>query len=181
VDAFAKGTRVKLIDVPGREQYEGTSKLRDAEITHVRKQLAVLQEAAAAASDPSPTVTQRLGVAVITPYAAQDRRLRQRLDLTLYPALNVRVGIVDRFQGDEDQVVILSVTATKVTEFLEIPNRINVALSRAQDLLIITISLQAALDGRIGRPLQAVARFIAEQVADGKPGYEIVRPRGQRR
>jgi ATP-dependent RNA/DNA helicase IGHMBP2 len=181
VDAFAKGTRVKLIDIPGREQYEGTSKLRDAEITHVRKQLAVLQEAAAAASGPSPTVTQRLGVAVITPYAAQDRRLRQRLDLTLYPALNVRVGIVDRFQGDEDQVVILSVTATKVTEFLEIPNRINVALSRAQDLLIITISLQAALDGRIGRPLQQVARFIAEQVADEEPGYEIVRPRGRRR
>lgn len=180
VDAFAKGTRVKLIDVPGRERYEGTSKLRDAEITHVRKQLAALQEAAAA-TGPSPTARQRLGVAVITPYAAQARRLRRRLDLTLYPALNVRVGIVDRFQGDEDQVVVLSVTATKGTEFLEIPNRVNVALSRTQDLLIITTSLQAALEGRIGRPLQAVARFIAKHVEDGTPGYQILRPQGRRR
>jgi ATP-dependent RNA/DNA helicase IGHMBP2 len=179
VDAFAKGTRVKLIDIPGRERYEGKSKLRDAEIAHVRKQLAVLQEAAASIGPP-PGAPQRVGVAVITPYAAQDRRLRASLDLTLYPALNVRVGIVDRFQGDEDQVVILSVTATKVAGFLEIPNRVNVALSRAQDLLIITTSLQAAIDGRIGHPLQAVARFIAKQVQDEKPGYEIVQRQGQR-
>jgi ATP-dependent RNA/DNA helicase IGHMBP2 len=180
VDAFAKGTRVKLIDIPGRERYEGKSKLRDAEIAHVRKELAVLQEAAASIGPP-PGGPQRVGVAVITPYTAQARRLRQRLDLTLYPALNVRIGIVDRFQGDEDQVVILSVTATKVAGFLEIPNRVNVALSRAQDLLVITTSLQAATDGRIGHPLQAVARFIAKQVADNEPGYQILRPRGRRR
>lgn len=156
------------------------SKLRDAEIAHVRKELAVLQEAAASIGPP-PDGPQRVGVAVITPYAAQARRLRQRLDLTLYPALNVCVGIVDRFQGDEDQVVILSVTATKVAGFLAIPNRVNVALSRAQDLLIITTSLQAAIDGRIGRPLQDVARFIAKQVEHETPGYEIVRRQGRRR
>jgi ATP-dependent RNA/DNA helicase IGHMBP2 len=175
VQAFAKGVRVRLIDVPGREQYEGKSKRRDAEISHIRHELRVLQEAAAS-TDAPPNGPARVGVAVITPYAAQARRLRQGLDLTLYPALNVRVGIVDRFQGDEDQVVIVSVTATTVAGFLKMPNRINVALSRAQDLLIVTTSLRAAIAGKIGGPLQEVARFIDRQVQDGTPGYEIVQP-----
>jgi superfamily I DNA and/or RNA helicase len=178
VQAYAKTARVRLIDIPGRERYEGRSKHRDAEIACIRKELKILQEAAASIGPP-PGAPQRVGVAVITPYAAQARRLRASLDLTLYPALSVRVGIVDRFQGDEDQVVILSVTATTVAGFLKIPNRVNVALSRAQDLLIITTSLQAAIDGRIGRPLQEVARFIAKQVNEEKPGYEIVRRQGQ--
>ena len=175
IEAFAKGTRVKLIDVPGREQYEGKSKRRDAEISHIRHELRTLQEAAAS-TNPLPVGTARVGVAVITPYAAQARRLRQGIDTTQYPALNVRVGIVDRFQGDEDQVVILSVTATTVAGFLKMPNRINVALSRAQDLLIVTTSFKAAIDGKIGGPLQEVARFVAGQIKDGTPGYEIVRP-----
>jgi hypothetical protein len=122
-----------------------------------------------------------LGVALITPYAAQARRLRAGLDLTLYPALSVRIGIVDRFQGDEDQLVILSIAATTVAGFLKVPNRINVALSRAQDLLILTTSLGPALDGKIGQPLQEVARFITRQVENGHAGYEIVRPQKPRR
>jgi ATP-dependent RNA/DNA helicase IGHMBP2 len=173
IEALTKGTRVKLIDIPGREQYEGKSKHRDAEIAQIRKELATLQESAASIDLPA-NAPQRLGVAVITPYAAQARRLRQALDLTNYPALNVRIGIVDRFQGDEDQVVIVSVTATTVAGFLKIPNRINVALSRAQDLLIIATSLKAAIDGKIGAPLQQVARFIQQQVENDTPGYEIV-------
>ena len=116
-------------------------------------------------------------MAVITPYAAQSRDLRKHLDLTLFPALNVRIGIVDSFQGDEDQVVILSVAATTVAGFLKIPNRINVAVSRAQDLLIITTSLPAAIRGHIGEPLQHVAGFINEQVQSRDPAYHVLRSR----
>jgi AAA domain len=175
VASFAQDTRVRLIDIPGRERYDGKSKHRPAEVEHVRAELRALQHHAANVGPP-PEGPQRLGVAVITPYAAQARRLRAGLDLTLYPDLDVRVGIVDRFQGDEDQVVILSIAATTVAGFLKVPNRINVAISRAQDLLIVTTSLNDALAGRIGRPLRDVASFIARQVQDGQPGYEIVRP-----
>lgn len=180
VQAYAKGTRVRLVDIPGREQYEGKSKHRDAEIDYIRKELKTLQEAAAATNtDPRSGAPNKLGVAVITPYAAQARRLRQNFDLTQYPALKVRIGIVDRFQGDEDQVVIVSVTATTVAGFLKVPNRINVALSRAQDLLILTTSVTAASEGKIGDPLQNVARFVKGEIERETPGYEIVKPPGQ--
>jgi hypothetical protein len=179
VEAFAGQTRVKLIDIPGREEHDGKSKHRSAEVDHIRKELDALQKAAAR-TGPPPGGPERLGVAVITPYAAQARRLRANLDTTRYPALSVRIGIVDRFQGDEDQVVILSIAATTVAGFLKIPNRINVAISRARDLLILTTSLPAAMQGRIGEPLQKVARFIDEQVKDGDPGYEIHRARSRR-
>ncbi len=175
VASFAQDTRVHLIDIPGRERYDGKSKHRPVEVEHVRGELRALQHHAELAGPP-PDGPWRLGVAVITPYAAQARRLRAGLDLTLYPDLDVRVGIVDRFQGDEDQVVILSIAATTVAGFLKVPNRINVAISRAQDLLIVTTSLKDALAGRIGQPLRDVASFITQRVDAGEPGYEIVRP-----
>jgi hypothetical protein len=180
VRAFAKGTRVKLVDVRGPEQREGKSKYRAAEVAHIRRELQSLQEHAADTGQP-PDGPERLGVAIITPYAAQARRLRASIDTTRYPALKVRIGIVDRFQGDEDQVVILSIAATTVAGFLKIPNRINVAVSRAQDLLILTTSVGAALDGKIGRPLQAVARFIVQHVEENHPGYEVARASKPRR
>lgn len=180
VEAFAKGTRVKLVDVRGVEQKEGKSKYRAAEVAHIRKELESLQEHAAKAGAP-PEGPERLGVAIITPYAAQARKLRANIDITKYPALKVRIGIVDRFQGDEDQVVILSIAATTVAGFLKVPNRINVAVSRAQDLLMITTSVGAALDGKIGRPLQEVARFVLQRVDESHPGYEVARASKPRR
>jgi AAA domain len=179
VEAFAGQTRVRLIDIPGEEEYDGKSKHRSAEVQHIRRELQALQDHAAG-TGPPPDGPDRLGVAVITPYAAQARRLRAAIDLTSYRALNVRIGIVDRFQGDEDQVVILTIAATRVAGFLKLPNRINVACSRAQDLLIITTSLEPALRGRIGGPMQKVARFIDKRVQAGHQGYEIARPKKPR-
>jgi ATP-dependent RNA/DNA helicase IGHMBP2 len=180
VETFAKETRVKLIDVRGPEQREGKSKYRAAEVAHIRRELQSLQEHAAKIGPP-PNGPQRLGVAIITPYAAQARRLRASIDTTRYPALRVRIGIVDRFQGDEDQVVILSIAATTVAGFLKVPNRINVAVSRAQDLLMITTSVGAALDGKIGRPLQNVARFVLQRANENRSGYEVARASKPRR
>ena len=58
-------------------------------------------------------------------------------------AANVRVGSVDKFQGQEAPVVIVSMCASsgdaspRGIEFLFSPNRLNVALSRAQSLAIV--------------------------------------------
>lgn len=172
IAAWMGEKRVRLIDIPGRERYDGNSKHRPAEVARIGTELLALQRHAANTGPPEGD-PRRLGVAVITPYAAQARRLRANLDPDRYPDLNVRVGIVDRFQGDEDQVVILSIAATTVAGFLRVPNRINVAVSRAQDLLIVATSLNDALIGRIGRPLQDIAKFIAHRVEEGDPAYEI--------
>jgi ATP-dependent RNA/DNA helicase IGHMBP2 len=176
VQAFVGQTRVRLIDIPGQEEKgpDGKSKQRIGEVDYVRGELKALQHHAEHTA-PLPDGPKLLGVAVITPYTAQARQLRKHIDLTRYPALNIRVGIVDRFQGDEDQVVILSIAGT-AAGFLYVPNRINVAVSRAQDLLIITTSLPLAIRNRIGEPLGNIARFIDQQVKQGDPAYQIQRP-----
>ena len=50
----------------------------------------------------------------------------------------VDVFTVDRFQGDENDIIILSLVRTKhITDFLELENRMIVACSRARHSLII--------------------------------------------
>jgi hypothetical protein len=176
VQAYSGEIRVKLIDIPGKEEQgpDGKSKQRDSEVRYIRGELKALQHHAEH-TPPPPDGPDRLGVAVITPYTAQAKQLRKQIQPGRYPNLDVRVGIVDSFQGDEDQVVILSIAGT-APGFLDIPNRINVAVSRAQDLLIITTSLHQAINNRIGKPLGRVARFIDQQVKQGDPAYQILKP-----
>jgi len=76
-------------------------------------------------------------ILVIAPYNVQVNRLRQRLEG------KARVGTVDKFQGQEAPVAILSLTASSGEDaprglgFLLSPNRLNVAISRAQCLSIV--------------------------------------------
>jgi predicted RecB family nuclease len=78
-------------------------------------------------------------ILVIAPYNLQVRRLTRRLP-------GVRVGTVDKFQGQEAPVVIFSMCASsgdgspRGIEFLFSRNRLNVAISRAQCLAIIVAS-----------------------------------------
>ena len=79
---------------------------------------------------------------VVAPYNAQVRCLRAAL-----PA-GVRVGTVDKFQGQEAPVVFFSMasraarTCRATSEFLFSRNRLNVAVSRAQCLAILVASPQ---------------------------------------
>jgi uncharacterized protein len=79
-------------------------------------------------------------ILVVAPYNAQVAALRQRL-----PA-DVRVGTVDKFQGKEAPIVIYSLTTSSAAdaprglEFLYSLNRLNVATSRAQALVILVAS-----------------------------------------
>jgi superfamily I DNA and/or RNA helicase len=65
------------------------------------------------------------------------RNLKQRL------GAGARIGTVDKFQGQEAPVVIVSLCASTLSEaprgagFLLSPNRLNVAVSRAQALAIV--------------------------------------------
>ncbi len=72
----------------------------------------------------------------MAPYNAQVADLRERLP-------ELRVGTVDKFQGQEAPVVIYSLTtssaddAPRGMEFLYSLNRMNVATSRAQTAVIL--------------------------------------------
>jgi uncharacterized protein len=79
-------------------------------------------------------------VLVVAPYNAQVRRLIETL-----PS-NARVGTVDKFQGQEAPVVIYSMATSSVDDaprgmdFLFSLNRLNVAASRAEGLVILVCS-----------------------------------------
>ena len=102
-------------------------------------------------------------IMVVAPYNAHVRRLQERL-----PSV-VRVGTVDRIQGQEAPVVIYSMAtsrpedAPRGMEFLYSLNRLNVATSRARCLSILVAN--AALfepECRTPRQMQlanALARF----------------------
>jgi predicted RecB family nuclease len=76
---------------------------------------------------------------VVAPYNDQVRRLRQQLD-GHQRTVGVRVGTVDKFQGQEAPVVFFSMTASSSADiprgidFLFSKNRLNVAISRARAL-----------------------------------------------
>jgi uncharacterized protein len=75
-------------------------------------------------------------VLIVAPYNAQVDAIRDALDAA--ELFDVQVGTVDRFQGREAQVVIVSLAASSANdaprglEFLLDRNRLNVALSRAK-------------------------------------------------
>jgi predicted RecB family nuclease len=81
----------------------------------------------------------------VTPYNMQVRMLQEAL------GSQARVGSVDKFQGQEAPVVIVSMCASsgndslRGLEFLLNKNRINVALSRAKSLAIVVGSPTLAL------------------------------------
>lgn len=101
-------------------------------------------------------------VLVVAPYNVQVNRLARTL-----PA-GVRVGTVDRFQGQEAPVVICSMTASSIEDaprgmdFLFDRHRLNVATSRAQVLAIVVASPRL-LSGpwRTPRQLRLASGFAA--------------------
>ncbi|TNC27760.1 TM0106 family RecB-like putative nuclease [Amycolatopsis alkalitolerans] len=83
-------------------------------------------------------------ILVVAPYNLQARVVSQALERAGFDG--VRVGTVDRFQGQEAPVVIATMTSSSAVElprgldFLLSRNRLNVALSRAQVLAVLVCS-----------------------------------------
>ncbi|WP_313623835.1 TM0106 family RecB-like putative nuclease [Achromobacter sp.] len=92
-------------------------------------------------------------VLIVAPYNVQVNTLKQALPE------GARVGTVDKFQGQEAQVVIISMatssgdTMPRDMEFLFSRNRLNVAVSRAKSLAILVAS-PALLSVRCQTPEQ---------------------------
>ncbi|MFT7838901.1 TM0106 family RecB-like putative nuclease [Saccharothrix sp. BKS2] len=81
---------------------------------------------------------------VVAPYNLQVRLVRRELEKHGYG--HVRVGTVDRFQGQEAPVVVTTMTSSAAVDlprgldFLLSRNRVNVALSRAQAVAVVVCS-----------------------------------------
>jgi predicted DNA helicase len=118
-------------------------------------------------------------IAVITPYEAQARRLREGLREAR--AAGLEVGTVDAFQGREKEAVVVDlVRSNEAGElgFLNDVRRLNVALTRARRFLLV-IGDGATLGGHpyhqsFVEHAESTGAWLSAWADDGEPGPEIV-------
>ncbi len=89
------------------------------------------------AADKPPRKLTLEDILIVAPFNMQVRSLQQKL------GPKARIGSVDKFQGQEAHVVIVSMCSSSLldsprgAEFLFEPNRLNVAVTRAKTLAIV--------------------------------------------
>lgn len=105
-------------------------------------------------------------IGVICMYAEQKRLIRQKFNQEIrsdgFKTL-VKIDTVDSYQGKENRIVVLSLTRSdkqKSPGFLRTPNRINVAMSRAMDRLLIIGNAEMWKTHNKEKPLGQVVSYM---------------------
>ena len=146
---------VEFIDTAGAEfdeevEPDGESRRNPREATLVCRKVHSLLQSGVTARD----------IAVIAPYAAQVRLIRERLDLA-----DVEVDSVDGFQGREKEAVVISLVRSSTKReigFLADVRRMNVAMTRAKrKLLVIGDSATLSVHPFYGRMFEYFERIDA--------------------
>ena len=78
---------------------------------------------------------ETIDLGIVTPYRNQTNALQQAFSGT-----QIKADTVDKFQGRENDVIILSTVDNEISEFTDNPNRLNVAISRAINQLILVVN-----------------------------------------
>ena len=81
-------------------------------------------------------------IGVVTPFRGQVNAIQHLLEERSIPGETIEVGTVDTFQGNERDIMIFSPVISKgmnprTAQWSDDKNRINVALTRARDLMIV--------------------------------------------
>lgn len=117
--------------------HEGNAQIAQEEVAVIGETVTELLSGSWTEKDGSTRAMREADIIVVAPYNAQVNALRDAL-----PS-GVRVGTVDKFQGQEAPVCLVSMTASSAEEtsrgmeFLFSLNRINVAVSRAKGLALV--------------------------------------------
>ena len=125
-----------LVEVP----HDGNAQVAREEIEAIRTTIAELVAGTWTDREGRTRPLRHEDVIVVAPYNAQVNALRAALPE------RVRVGTVDKFQGQEAPVCLVSMTASSIEDvprgmgFLFSLNRINVAVSRAKALALVFAS-----------------------------------------
>jgi superfamily I DNA and/or RNA helicase len=120
---------IGVIDMEAVEQYRGMSTYNQANLTVDMRLLEALRSAGLNLNQ----------TAIITPYKEQQRLLAKAIGRTDC------IGTVDSYQGQERDLIILDLVRAnphREIGFTLQPNRLNVALSRAREKLIIITNMQ---------------------------------------
>ncbi|HET9393084.1 MAG TPA: TM0106 family RecB-like putative nuclease [Candidatus Rubrimentiphilum sp.] len=125
-------------------EHEGNGRRSDEEAERVVEEVGLLLRGTVTIKDqPNRPMTQG-DILIVAPYNLQRIRIEELLAAAGFP--DVRVGTVDKFQGQEAPVVLYSMatssseTLPRDAAFLFDKNRFNVAISRAQCMSVIVCS-----------------------------------------
>ncbi len=105
-------------------------------------------------------------IGIITFYGAQLKLIKDRIESDKFPSLSIRTGTVDIFQGMERPVIIVSTVCNNTRGdigFAKQPERVNVAFSRAQELLVVVgcHDLFTQQPGQVGKMYQEVSKVVS--------------------
>ena len=78
---------------------------------------------------------ENVNLGIVTPYRNQTNALQRTFHGT-----SIKADTVDKFQGRENDVIILSTVDNEISDFTDNPNRLNVAVSRAVEQLILVVN-----------------------------------------
>ncbi|MGN0022321.1 MAG: AAA domain-containing protein [Sphingobacterium hotanense] len=78
---------------------------------------------------------ENVDLGIVTPYRNQTNALQSTFHET-----SIKADTVDKFQGRENDVIILSTVDNEISDFTDNPNRLNVAVSRAIEQLILVVN-----------------------------------------
>ena len=78
---------------------------------------------------------ENVDLGIVTPYRNQTNALQRAFQGT-----SIKADTVDKFQGRENEVIILSTVDNEISDFTDNPNRLNVAVSRAVEQLILVVN-----------------------------------------
>jgi hypothetical protein len=140
--SFPPERHLAWVDMPlapsFHEEQEGTSFINRQEAAVIQR---ILDELETAWAPKVAAGRKPKEIAIITFYLPQLKLLREVVNGgKAYPSLAIRLGTVDRFQGMEREVVLVSTVRNNThgtIGFAKEPERINVAFSRAQQLLVV--------------------------------------------
>jgi uncharacterized protein len=117
--------------------HEGNAQIASEEVAAIQDTIDDLLTGTWTEKDGTERPMRRSDIIVVAPYNAQVNALQDALPD------GIRVGTVDKFQGQEAPVCLVSMTASSAEEtsrgmeFLFSLNRINVAVSRAKGLALV--------------------------------------------
>ncbi len=145
---FNRSHHLLWLDIPNEPAYyeqrmqEGASLYNEAELQTVRNMLLQVNDATEKAKQDgvmSPDTLKSVGV--ISFYAEQVKRINRLIDELALPHLHIRTGSVDKFQGMEMDLIFVSMVRNNGGNgeigFAKDYRRLNVALSRARELLVM--------------------------------------------
>ena len=117
-------------------------------------------------------------IGVICMYSEQKRLIRQKFNQGIwhegFKSL-VKIDTVDSYQGKENRIIIVSLTRSdkqRSPGFLRTPNRINVAISRAMDRLLILGNGEMWNTQHRDKPLGQIISYMRDNSEDG--GYRFI-------